>query len=548
MVSVSIAAVPLHCRTASADDVDTAGTLNPAARMAQLDKLAEEKSEAGSRAILPFLGDPDPDVRTHAVSRLVGLGANAVGPLMSILGDESVRWLVSSALINIGPPSVSPAIRALDNELPAVRRNALFVLRQLEAREALPAIRKTLSDPDRTVQTQAIQTIAQFGGEEGLQAVVGKIESENPVVRDAAVSVLPRFGPEGVAALISLLSYGNPEVRAAAMKEIGMLGTPESRAYLRKGLADQSPSVRFYAVEALGETNDTEVLQDVAAHFDDPDPGVREAANEAVARMASAAQPLLFRYLREGNALQKISASTAIRKAKHRPAVDLLEESMRDREKEVKVSAVAALMTIEDPSSVEALVNGLGDPEIRWICVMALRKFGDTNLRPLLRRGSDPVMNHWKQYVLDGMGNRILEGCLETLSTESNTDLKISTVCSMKQIKDTRAVYPLITLLGDPKLGYLASSVLSQMGEIAVEPLLVALKDGDSVKRAHAAAALGEIGLTRVVNPLRDLLCDQDPEVRKAAQRAVKKLSGEETTPVPRGGRREWRPTSFPLN
>ncbi len=523
-------------------------TLNPEARMVEIDKLAAGKDEAASRAVVPYLRDSDPDVRAHAMSGLVGLGKNAVAPLLSIVGDEDVRWLVSGSLINIGQPAVAPTILALDNELPAVRRNALFILRQLEAREAIPAIRKALSDPDRTVQVQAIQAMAQFGGEEGLLAVSAKFDSENPTVRDTAISVLPRFGPDGIATLVSLLTYGNPDVRASAMREVGMLGTSDTRSLLRKGLMDRSPAVRFYAIEALGETNDPDVLPDVGGLCDDPDPGVREAANEALSRMPSAAQPLLFRLLRDGNVLQKISAATAIRKAKYRPAVQLLEASLRDPEKEVKVSAAAALMAIAEPSSVEALVNGLGDPELRWICVMALRKFGDTNIRPLLRRGSDPLMNHWKQYVLDGMGNRILDGCLETLQAEESTDMRIATVCSMRQIKDTRAVYPLITMLGDEKLGYLASAVLAQMGEVAVEPLLIALKDENPGKRARAAASLGEIGLTRVVKPLRDMLGDSDPEVRKVAQRAVQKLSGDEAAPSPNWVQKEWRPSAFPLN
>lgn len=526
---------------------DDAGFLNPQARMAKVDQHASAGGEEGALAILPYLRDPDPDIRTHAQSRLVALGKSAVDPLLSIVGQEETRWLVSGALINIGSQAVPATTRALENESPAVRRNALFILRQLEAREALPAIRKALSDPDLSVQMQALQSVAQFGGEEGLQAVLTKVDSDRPTVRDTAVSVLPRFGPEGVAALTSLLAYGNPDVRAAAMREVGMIGTIEMRPFLRKGIEDPSPSVRFYAIEALGETNDPLVLPDVATRFDDPDPGVREAASEAVSRMASSAQTLLFRYLREGNALQKISAATSIRKAKLRPGVPALIEAMRDRSPEVKVTSVAALMTIAEPSSVEALVNGLSDPEIRWICVMALRKFGDTNIRPLLRRGSDPLLNHWKQYVLDGMGNRILDGCLDTLEKEVDPEVRMSTLCSMKQIKDTRAVYPLIALLGDEKLGYIASSVLGQMGEVAVEPLLLALKDEDPGKRSQAASALGEIGLARVVKPLRDLLCDENPEVRKVAQRAVQRLSGEAPPAARKGETREWGEAAIPL-
>ena len=141
----------------------------------------------------------------------------------------------------------------------------------------------------------------------------------------------------------------------------------------------------------------------------------------------------------------------------------------------------------------------------------------------------------WKKFILD------------SLKTEESTDVRMATVCSMKQIKDTRAVYPLIALLGDEKLGYLASSVLGQMGEMAVEPLLLVLKDENPAKRAHAATALGDIGLSRVVNPLREMLCDLDPDVRKTAQRAMQKLSGEDGSPSRAAAKQERRPTEIPL-
>jgi HEAT repeat protein len=123
----------------------------------------------------------------------------------------------------------------------------------------------------------------------------------------------------------------------------------------------------------------------------------------------------------------------------------------------------------------------------------------------------------------------------------------MATVCSMKQIKDTRAVYPLIAMLGDEKLGFLAASVLGQMGEVAVEPLLLVLKDENPAKRARAASALGDIGLSRVVIPLREMLCDLDPEVRKTAQRAMQRLGGEEGPSARPGAPVERRAAEKPL-
>ena len=103
-----------------------------------------------------------------------------------------------------------------------------------------------------------------------------------------------------------------------------MMGTTEALIHLRKSLADPAPSVRYYACLTLGETGEASVIVDIAPYFDDPDADVREAVSEACARMPDAARPVLFRYLREGNTMQKITAATAVRKARDRPALPVL--------------------------------------------------------------------------------------------------------------------------------------------------------------------------------------------------------------------------------
>ncbi len=498
-----------------------------------IDAFFDKGGTDAAREILPFLKDRELGVRSHAMKRLVDLGPAAVDLLIGALEDEDVRWLASGALINIGNDAVRKTVLALKHKNPVVRRNALFILRQLEARAAAPSIQAALADPDPSVQVQAIHTIAQFGGEGSLRLVMSKVDSDHPSVRDAAIESLPKFGDEAIPSLKSLLSYGNIEVRGGAIRALGTMGTKEALLYVRRILSDPSPVIRYYACVTLGETGDPSVLKDIAPRLGDKDPNVREAASDVFARMADAGRPILFRLLREGNTVERISSATAIRKAKFRPAMPLLMESMRDPSAEVRVSAVAALMTLGDPASIEGLVNGLQDPSIRWICIMAHRQFGDANLRPLLRRSNDPELDYWKQYVLEGMGDRVLEGCLETLKKEDDIGTKIATLCTLKQIKDIRAVYPLIRLLGDERLGYVASFVVSQMGEVAVEPLLLTLQDDNPVIRARAASALGDIGFARVVRPLRDLMNDRDVQVRRAAEEAIRKIRGVE---LPRGG------------
>lgn len=502
-------------------------------RIGAIDTLFLHGGRDAARGIAAFLRDRDLGVRSHAMKRLVDLGETSVDTLIALLADEEVRWLASGALINIGEGAVRPTVLALRHRDPAIRRNALFILRQLDVRSAAPSIQETLSDPDPTVQAQAIRTVAQFGGGGAMRLVLAKVESSDPMVRDTAIEALPKFGNEAVPALASLLSYGNPYVRASAVRALGMMETEDAMGHIRKSLADPSPSVRYYACLTIGESGEPSAIDDIASFFDDPDADVREAVSEACARMPDAARPVLYRYMKEGNTLQKITAATAVRKARYRPAAPILLDMIRDPSREVKVSAVAALMTLSDPGTVEGLVNGLGDPDIRWFCVMALRQFGEKNLKPLLRRTNDPELDYWKQHVLEGMGDRVLEGCLETLATTKDVGTRIATICTMRQIKDARAVGPLIRLMSDEKLGYVAGFVLSRMGDVAVEPLLLALEDENPVLRSRAATALGEIGLARVMLPLRDLLDDRNEQVRQAAERAIEKITRPEPVPCP---------------
>jgi HEAT repeat protein len=373
----------------------------------------------------------------------------------------------------------------------------------------------------------ALQTLAQFGGERNLSLVLRGAEDKNPAVRDAAIDALTLFGSEGVPALGSLLQYGDPAVRASVVRVLGLLATPEAVELSRRALADPSPPVRYYALLALGGAGDRISVPVVLARFEDADSTVRDAASDAAALLVEDAAPTLYRYLRDGSSLQKIGAATTVRKARFRPALPAVEAAMRDPASEVRVSAVAAIMEIGDPGSVDILVNGLKDPQIRWICVMGLRQIGEGNLGPLLKRTGDADLDYWKQYVLDGMGNRVIDGCIEELKANTDDRTKLATLCTMKQIRDVRAVFPLIELLSDDRLGYVASHVLSQMGEVAVEPLLFSISDESPAVRARAAAALGEIGASRVVKPLKELLNDKDPQVRISADQAMRKISGE---------------------
>lgn len=500
-------------------------------KMEKIDEAAALQSEEGVRILIDYLLDSDLKIRTRATSKLIDMGEMAIPTLISSIGDERLRWLVSGALINIGDPARRPLVLALKDEDPAVRRNSLFVLGQLSAVEAAPSIQRCLEDPDISVQIQAIHTISKLGGEGALRLVAKKMNDPDRQVRNAAIEGMSYFGEEAIPYLLSNLNGEDPEKKIGAIKSLGMIDSSKGIPYIQRALHDRNPGVRYQACLTLGTLKEKSVVEDLAKMFNDPNPDVREAANNSIANFAEEAETLLVGLLKNGSTLEKINAAIVVRKVRMENFSPLLVDMIDDPVPDVKVAAIAGLMELEDPETIEPLVNSLLEEDIRWFSVIALRRFGHKNLKPILRRSNNPDLDYWKQYVLEGMDEKAIDGIVEYLDDE-DLAIKVSSICTLRQIKNTRAVYPLIQLLKDDNLGTLVRSVLTQMGEVAVEPLIASLYDTSPKVRARAALALGDVGLVRVVDPLKNLLDDVEPEVREAAKESIEKItreSGEES-------------------
>jgi HEAT repeat protein len=182
-------------------------------------------------------------------------------------------------------------------------------------------------------------------------------------------------------------------------------------------------------------------------------------------------------------------------------------------------------MVLSCPDVVEALVNGLRDPQIRWVCILGLRQAGTTAVASLLRRTGDPELDYWKQHVLSGMEERALEGCVEALERETDAGARSVALCTLEQIRDARAAWPVVRMLGDPQVGQVASFLAVRMGKAAVEPLLLSLRDKNPAVRARSADVLGEMREPRAMSPLREIVNDADPGVREAVSKALRRIA-----------------------
>ena len=98
------------------------------------------------------------------------------------------------------------------------------------------------------------------------------------------------------------------------------------------------------------------------------------------------------------------------------------------------------------------------------------------------------------------------------------------------EIGDVRGIKPLIKLLNDENNGVQSNSVIAlvKIGKPRVEILIDNLNSKEWHIREHVAEILGEIGDKRGVEPLKNLINDENDDVRSSVKVALEKINNKE--------------------
>jgi|GEM_PF-986014 len=152
---------------------------------------------------------------------------------------------------------------------------------------------------------------------------------------------------------------------------------------------------------------------------------------------------------------------------------------------------------------------------LAWQAAMQIKRATDPNLR----RTAIGVMTKTRS-------KRAVEFLLDSLQNDSVPWVRVKSILGLGDLKDTRAVEPLLVALSDSN-DRVRAGVAQALGELkdarAVEPLINALSDEDWNVQAKAAWALGDLG-DSAVEPLINALSDEDSNVRVVAALALGRL------------------------
>jgi HEAT repeat protein/beta-lactamase regulating signal transducer with metallopeptidase domain len=255
--------------------------------------------------------------------------------------------------------------------------------------------------------------------------------------------------------------------------------------------------------DAKGKAADPRMVAALTAALKDTDKDVRETALQALVRLRDPGSfDPLVQALSDTAPDVRQQAAFGLGQLRDRRAVDPLTRALKDANGDVREQAAFALGQIRDRTAVPALAAALKDPDddVREQAVFALGQL------------RDPA-------AFEALG---------VAAHDAKTDVRQQAVFALGQLRDRRAVEPLVSALKDADAGVREQAAFA-LGQIrdagAVEALVIALKDSIPDVRAQAAFALGQLRDPRAIEGLTAALKDANPDVRQQAAFALGQLS-----------------------
>jgi HEAT repeat protein len=232
--------------------------------------------------------DPATQVRIAAADALGAIGGRRAVSVLAPFVDSEDSDLSRAALLALGvighPDALNPLRSALRSDNSGRRLDAVQAIAARRDSEAAESLQwAAASDNDPAVVEAAIEALTRMATPEAIAALL-RLSSDRRL-RDNVIAQIGRLGPSHLRWIAAGLSSPQLETRRSVVEALGRMKHPEASEIIGKALDDDRPEVRLEAVRALRRLGSLAVERKLLqiAHGD-PDPGVREAAQQALQR------------------------------------------------------------------------------------------------------------------------------------------------------------------------------------------------------------------------------------------------------------------------
>jgi len=463
-----------------------------------------------------------------------------------------------SALFTLGETAQDALYEAVSAESGDMRRQAIGAIGSAAGAGGVDLMFRFINDTDQQVRQVAMSSIAQYCTDRHVPELLRILNSPSDLaMRQMAANAVGRLRcKEAVPRLMELAGNSDRQTRQVAFRALVQIDDPDLRLramqlyrretdinlraqmieplarllkedaaeFLEETVHDANPSVRTYAVRALGASRinrekRTALLLDVIRdeHLD----GIRGSAMDALGSEGSdEVVEALVAVLGEGGPM-------------------------------ARRSAINALSRLKSPRAAEAIIGSFEDeqdPQVRQLILGALGQMNDKRAIPVLRKAmesDDPQVRAVALNALARMGDALDNDYLiELLSKEDND--QVLQIC-IAQIGSRRIRAPgllkhLSKHLDSPELGLrwaVVNCIIHVEGELAATTLCdVIQKETEASVRNAAVQELVKrlshktVSAAAMAAKLAETMQTTDPEARLAIVRAVGMTGASEFAPI----------------
>ncbi len=359
---------------------------------------------AGHAELAQTLSAPDVEVRRAAgeILRLVG-GRTAFEVIEQLVRQPGFPGRIEA--LDVMVPKAShhtvPLLAATlklgrtDEKLHALKHLADTKAMAKALRAALEVAATAVRDPDPTVVTQAIQTMAALATEDEFFEVLGdSVDTPNPATAMAVVRGLSRYkSPRALAVLGRRFREGPSSVSQAVLDALEAMGSEEVLPLLVEALGHKQILVRSRAaaiVSKLSLDGKVDVARSILWLLRSRDTNIRRIAVEIANKVGDPRgdlAPRLMRFLRDEDWWVRERVMDALVEMQGQGLTRHIVSYLEDPSDVTRRFAIGALARLKDPKSLGALVRTAQNDTDWWAreqAVETLAAIGDPRASPYL--------------------------------------------------------------------------------------------------------------------------------------------------------------------
>lgn len=455
---------------------------------------------------------------------------SAAGPLIALLIRQS------EALVRVGAVALAELMdrhAQRYGEAAPVEDEIRHATRDGRAARQLA---QSIGFADTTEKVAMCRVLGEIDSDDAVAAVTRLLEEPEPIT-SAAAAALRRIGERSESEVVAVLREGNSARRLALLPLISRRGASPA---VVECLTDPDPVVRAAACDALARMGDPHVVPDLFHMLGDVNPRVLQAAVGAIQALGSIqTERLALAAARDQRPDVRRAAFRILAYFGYPSALPLFIGALEDQDSRVRDAAIRGLPYFEDPGALDALLELARSPGER-IRAAALRALGhsrnDVRVSAALLRGlgdSDP----WARYfAAQSLGRLLVERAspaLARLLEDPAGQVRVAAIEALSHLRGEVAFAALRGAAGaddlDVQRAALIGLGISRRPE-ALPILLEATVSPVSTNRLVAISALAEFDSPDVLWALERAAADPDESVRNAAIGFLAGRSGHEPT------------------